>query len=191
MNHRYTQHGDNYGVNNFGTMNGDNYFGVPRGAGADTAAEPAEHPHEYEPVEPTGEDFDVAFSFALPDRDYVERTRRACGRLGLRVLYDRDFADRWWGENFITEQRKLYGGRTRFFVPFISAAYLRRPIPADEFATAIWTDISRGGGYILPVLIGGVRVPPHLLPPHIGYLTAEDHTPEALAARLRRKVDRS
>jgi hypothetical protein len=183
-NNRQINHGDNYGVNNNGTMNGGQHFGVPPAP----ASEPDD---DYEPVEPDGEDFDVAFSFARPDRDYVERTRRACRRLGLRVMYDRDFSNHWWGENFLVEQRKIYGSRSHFFMPFISEAYFQRRIPADEFAAAMWADVERGGGYILPVLIGGVRVPPHLLPRHLGFLKAEDHTPERLAAELLRKVTRA
>jgi hypothetical protein len=188
VNDRFADHGDNYGVVNFGTMNGNNYFGQARDTGK-RAHEP-EAP-DYEPVEPTSEDFDVAFSFARPDRDYVELTRKACARLGLRVMYDRDLSNHWWGENFIAEQRRIYGSRSRFFVPFISTAYFQRPIPADEFAAATWADVERGGGYILPVLIGDVRLPAHLLPRYIGTLNAEDFTPEGLAVELHRKVNRA
>lgn len=184
MNNSLTNHGDNYGVNHIGAMNGTYNIGA-------VSAPASEPDDDYEPVEPDGEEFDVAFSFARPDRDYVERTRRACGRLGLRVMYDRDLGNHWWGENFLVEQRKIYGSLAHFFVPFISEAYFRRRIPADEFAAAMWADVERGGGYILPVLIGGVRVPPHLLPRHLGFLKAEDHTPEGLAAELLRKVTRA
>jgi hypothetical protein len=181
-------YGDNHGNNNYGANYGVNYVGVPP-----SAEGPAREPDfsDYEPVEPDGERYDIAFSFAGDDRDYVERTRRACGRLGLRVMYDRDLGNHWWGENYLVEQRKIYGAGSWFFVPFISSAYFRRRIPADEFAAAMWADVERGGGYILPVLIGDGRVPAHLLPRHVGFLRAEDHSPVALAVELRRKVDRA
>lgn len=149
---------------------------VPPGA-------PARPPHDQTV------DYDLAFSFAGSDRTYVEATKLACERLGLDVMYDRDLSNEWWGENYIIEQRVIYGRRTRYFVPFISHEYFRRPVPADEFAAALWTDVQRGGGYILPVIIGDVAVPPERLHPHIGYLRAEAHTPESLANELLRKVN--
>lgn len=166
-----------------GDHNGTTYYGS-------SPVEPSSSYGDYEPVEPDGEEFDVAFSFAQPDRDYVERTRVACGRLGIRVMYDLDHSNEWWGQNFIAEQRKIYGARSRFFVPFISRAYFARTVPPDEFAAAMWADIERGGGYILPVLIGAVQVAPHLLPRHIGFLRAERYTPDRLAAEIHRKVTR-
>lgn len=190
--HNINNYGPSNGVNNYdknyGTINGINYFSAPP-----HVEEPAREPDfpDYEPVESNGDDYDIAFSFARDDRDYVERTRRACGRLGLRVMYDRDLSNQWWGQNYVVEQRKIYGGRSQFFVPFISESYFQRRIPADEFSAAMWADVERGGGYILPVLIGDIRVPGHLLPRHVGFLHAEDYSPAALAVELRRKVDRA
>ncbi len=61
--------------------------------------------------------YDLAVSFAGEHRDYVEDTVRACADMGLRVFYDRDMSNEWWGKNFIREQRKVYGSQTRYFVP--------------------------------------------------------------------------
>jgi hypothetical protein len=35
-------------------------------------------------------EYDLAFSFAGEDRDYVEQVKDACKKLGLSVYYDRD-----------------------------------------------------------------------------------------------------
>ena len=138
----------------------------------------------------TGQDktYDLAVSFAGEHRDYVERTVRACSELGLRVFYDRDMSNEWWGKNFIREQRKVYGSQTRYFVPFISGEYLSKPIPMDEFSAAMMTAVKQGDGYVLPILIGDVQVPLDLLHPHIHYLRARDFTPQQLAAELHAKV---
>jgi hypothetical protein len=135
--------------------------------------------------------YDLAVSFAGEDRDYVEQTVRACDELGLRVFYDRDVSNEWWGKNFIREQRKVYGSQTRYFVPFISTDYLSKPIPMDEFSAAMMTAVKQGDGYVLPVLIGDVRVPPELLHPHIHYLRAKDYTPRELAAQLQTRVQQA
>lgn len=132
--------------------------------------------------------YDLAFSFAGEQRAYVEATKLACEKLGLNVFYDRDKNNEWWGKSFIREQRKVYGSQTRFFVPFISSEYLAKPIPTDEFSAAMMTAVKQGDGYILPILMGDVRVPPDLLHPHIHYLRADDFTPEQLADQLQMRV---
>jgi hypothetical protein len=132
--------------------------------------------------------YDIAVSFAGEHRDYVERTVRGCERLGLRVFYDRNMNNEWWGRSFIREQRKVYSSQTRYFVPFISTEYLAKPIPIDEFSAAMMTAVKLGDGYVLPVLMDDVQVPPDLLHPHIHYLRAKDYTPEELAGQLKARV---
>src|SRR5690348_8451860 len=134
------------------------------------------------------EQYDFAFSFAGEHRQYVEDTKNACEALGLKVFYDRDKSNEWWGRSFIIEQRKVYGSQTRYFVPFISTEYLTKPIPQDEFQAAMMTAVKKGDGYILPVLIGNVQVPPELLHPHIHYLRAEDYSPADLAREMQRRL---
>ncbi|MEV4648341.1 toll/interleukin-1 receptor domain-containing protein [Saccharopolyspora sp. NPDC049357] len=132
--------------------------------------------------------YDIAVSFAGEQRDYVEAVVGAAKDRGLKVFYDKDKGNEWWGRNFIREQRKVYGSQTRFFVPFISTEYLAKPIPMDEFSAVMMTAVKQGDEYVLPVLMGDVQVPPDLLHPHIGYLRSDDFTPEALAEQLVQKV---
>jgi hypothetical protein len=58
----------------------------------------------------------------------------------------------------------------------------------DEFSAAMMTAVKQGDGYILPVIMGNPDIPPDLLHPHIGYLRAENYTPEQLAQELLQKV---
>jgi hypothetical protein len=133
--------------------------------------------------------YDIAVSFAAEQRDYVEQTVTAAKAVELEVFYDRDMTHQWWGRNFVAEQRKIYGQRTLHFVPFISAEYLLRQYPRDEFSYAMLASVNRGDDYILPVLVGDVRVPPEMLHPHIGYLRADEVTPERLALHMKAKVE--
>ncbi|MFC1410739.1 TIR domain-containing protein [Streptacidiphilus sp. N1-12] len=140
-------------------------------------------------MSPDGEQiYDLAVSFAGEHRDYVERAVRSCQQRGLRVFYDRDMNNEWWGRSFIREQREVYSSRTRYFVPFISTEYLAKPIPMDEFSAAMMTAVKQGDGYILPVLMDEVQVPSDLLHPHIHYLRAKDYSPEQLAEQLHARV---
>jgi TIR domain len=133
-------------------------------------------------------EYDLAFSFAGEHREYVERTVNACKALGLKVFYDKDKNNDWWGNNFIREQRSVYSSRTRYFVPFISTEYLSKPIPMDEFSSAMMTAVEQVDGYILPVLMDDTQVPADLLHPHTGYLRAKDYTPAELAKQFQQRV---
>jgi hypothetical protein len=170
----------------------DTLTGILReqGAPADPAAALAELLVRTESARIT-QDYDIAVSFAAEQRDYVERTVAAARALGLRVFYDRDMSNAWWGRNFLLEQRKIYGQRALHFVPFISTEYLSASHPIDQFSYAMTRAIEQRNRYILPVLIGSVVVPPEMLHPHIGYLRAEEHTAEQLAARMKVAVDDS
>lgn len=156
-----------------------------------TRRRPRPAPEPIPPRADDGEEYDLAFSFASSDREYVEETKIACEELGLRVRYDKDLVNEMWGENFLTAQRRVYRTHARFVVAFISAEYFRRPVATDEFLAAMWTDVKQGGGYILPVLIGEVDVPDDMLHPHVGHLRAEDYEPDELAHEMLRKVRRA
>lgn len=132
--------------------------------------------------------FDIAVSFASEQRPYVEKTVTAARQLDLEVFYDRDVSNDWWGKNFIIEQRKVYGESTHFVVPFISSEYLLRPFPMDEFSAAMLKAVKQRHPYILPVLVGDVVVPAEILHPFVGFLRAEEYTPEELAAQMKLKV---
>ena len=134
--------------------------------------------------------YDLAVSFAGEQRDYVERVVGECKARDLRVFYDRDVRVNLWGRNFIREFRTVYGGtHARFFVPFLSTEYLNKAYPMDEFNAAMLEAVNRHtDAYILPVLIGDVRVPRDLLNPAIGFLRAEDYSPDTLAAIIAERV---
>jgi hypothetical protein len=133
-------------------------------------------------------DYDLAFSFAGENRDYVEQTKIACEELGLKVFYDKDKNNEWWGKNFIREQRKVYGSKTRHFVPFISPEYFVKSIPSDEFESALMTAVERGDDYILPVIIGRPVIPADRLHRHTHYLRAEKYTPKELAQEMYERI---
>jgi hypothetical protein len=134
--------------------------------------------------------YDIAVSFAGEQRAYVEHFVHACKRLGIRVLYDRDLSVDLWGKNLVFEFRRHFGGAdVRFVVPFISVEFLAKPYPMDEFAAAVEQSLRRPEAHILPVRVGAVDVPAQLLNPAVGVLFADEHTPEQLAAQVRRKLD--
>ncbi|MEV6711376.1 toll/interleukin-1 receptor domain-containing protein [Lentzea sp. NPDC051208] len=129
------------------------------------------------------ETYDVAVSFSGAQRALVEKYVRACQALGLSVFYDKDVATQIWGRNFITEFRKVYGqGIARYVVPFFSREYLGGPYPMDEYSAALTSSIElREDAYILPIMVGDVKVPEELLSSATHHLNAEHWTVEELA----------
>ncbi|MET9225420.1 toll/interleukin-1 receptor domain-containing protein [Lentzea sp. NPDC003310] len=132
---------------------------------------------------PDNETYDVAVSFSGAQRELAENYVRACEALGLSVFYDRNVSARMWGRNFITEFRKIYGqGIARYVVPFFSRDYLGGPYPMDEYNAALtWSIELREDAYILPIMVGDVRVPEELLSSATAHLRAEDWSVEELA----------
>ncbi|MER6666015.1 toll/interleukin-1 receptor domain-containing protein [Amycolatopsis japonica] len=134
-------------------------------------------------------EYDIAVSFSGKQRPYVERVVRACQEHGVKTFYDKDEAVRLWGTNVIPQLRRVYGGvAARYVVPFLSQDYLAGPYPMDEFSTAMRADVERGGGYILPVLMDDVQVPPEILNPAVIYIEAGERSPEQLAELIVEKV---
>ncbi|WP_410622973.1 tetratricopeptide repeat protein [Amycolatopsis sp. cmx-8-4] len=133
--------------------------------------------------------YDIAVSFSGQQRDYVEKVVRACEALGVRVFYDLNEAGQLWGKNVIAELRRIYGGvSARFVVPFLSRDYLAGGYPLDEFLTAMTSNVERGGGYLLPVLMDDVDVGPELLNPAVIYLRSADYGPAELARIIAGRV---
>jgi hypothetical protein len=134
--------------------------------------------------------FDLAFSFAGEDREYVEAVKNACVKLGLSVYYDKDRKIDQWGKSFIGEQRKVYSGyKTKHFVPFISEHYFAKPIPTDEFRSALMESTKRSQ-YILPVKLDSSKVSAEYLHADTQYLKSSDYTPDQLAGALKYAVGR-
>jgi hypothetical protein len=133
--------------------------------------------------------YDVAFSFAGEQRAYVEQVVTACRALGIEPFYDRDHEVDLWGRHSIIELRKAYGGaRARYFVAFISAEYLSKRYPMDEFRAALLHSITTPDEYLLPITFGDVEIPPELLDPAIFRLRSEEYPPDRLAAAIQRRV---
>lgn len=138
----------------------------------------------------TDQIYDIAVSFAGAQRALVEPVVRACQALGLKVFYDKDSTVEFWGRNFITGMRGIYGGaKTRYVLAFLSKEYLASAYPMDEFHTAMPRAIEiSADSYLLPIVVGSVEVPAELLNPAIGYLRLEDYTAGELAQIIDARV---
>jgi hypothetical protein len=129
-------------------------------------------------------EYDLAFSFAGEDRPYVESLKDACEDIGLSVYYDEARKLDQWGLSFLAEQRKVYSGaKTKHFVPFISKHYFSKPIPTDEFRSAMMESTKRR--YMLPIKLDNSPVSVEYLSADMQYIKSVDFSVEQIAQKLR------
>lgn len=96
-------------------------------------------------------EYDVAFSFAGEQRQYVKDVYDYLGNQGVKVFYDQDETvdTETWGANLRDYFQDIFKNKARFCVVFIS----------QEYANKVWTNFERqiiqarqlvDTGYILP-----------------------------------------
>ena len=104
-------------------------------------------------------DFDFALSFAGEDRSFAVQLAALLKDQGARVFYDMDFSADLWGKDLYQEFQRIYGEKSKFFVPFISKHYLDKNWPKHELKQAQARDFKSDEEYILPLLIDSSQLP--------------------------------
>jgi hypothetical protein len=131
-------------------------------------------------------DFDVALSFAGPDRAYVEKVAGCLGKMGIKVFYDKYEKVTLWGKDLYAHLQEVYFKRSRFVVMFVSRSYRDRLWTNHERKSAQARAFKENREYILPVRFDGTRVPGLL--ETTGYVDLRETQPEELAALIREKL---
>lgn len=135
--------------------------------------------------------FDVAFSFASVQRDYVEKVKNELLKYDVSVFYDNDHVADLWGKNLYTYLAEIYSKKASYCVIFISKEYAERPwtIHESQFAMErVFYEYAKEDmqEYILPVKFDDTILPG--LPISIGYLDARRESPEKVAEYIAQKV---
>lgn len=131
--------------------------------------------------------YDVAISFAGPQRSQAQELAEATRRAGYEVFYDRFYAHELWGKDLATFFDDVFRKRSRFCVLFVSNEYATRMWTIHERRSAVARTLSeRGSEYLLPVQVEAVEMPGLL--PTIGYLSLADYTIPQIAELLERKL---
>ena len=133
--------------------------------------------------------FDFAISFSGDCRKHAEQLATLLEERGAVVFYDRSFLAHLLGKRLDHEFQWLFGAATRFFVPFVSADYARRPWPLYEWAVGKQEAERRQQEFVLPV-----RVDDSLLfglADTVAYLDLRELTLDDVADILVRKLDGS
>lgn len=123
--------------------------------------------------------YDVAFSFAGEDREYVERVAERLHAAGVPVFYDKYEQVELWGEDLYQRLDNVYRREARFCVIFISAAYRDKVWTNHELRSAQARALEAHEVYILPARFNDTEIPGILST--IGYVDLRDLSPEEFA----------
>ena len=133
--------------------------------------------------------FDFAISFAQECRTSAGKLAALLEEQGAIVFYDHSFLEHLVGKRLDDELGWAFGEATRYFVPFVSAEYTRRPWPQYEWSIAQLEVQRREEEFVLPL-----RVDDSLLvglPDTVGYLDLRNSGLAKVADILMRKLKAS
>ncbi len=132
-------------------------------------------------------EYDVALSFAGEDRAYVEEVAKALTSVGVKVFYDKLEETNLWGANLYDYLNEVYMKRSKFTIMFISRWYAEKRWTNFERKSAQAKALMENNEYILPVRFDDTEIPGLL--PTIGYISANDRTPEEIARLTLQKLE--
>jgi hypothetical protein len=103
--------------------------------------------------------YDFGLSFAGEDRELAKELARLLKLERIRVFYDHDAEAELWGQDLYQKFQKIYGEECRFFVPFVSANYMKKNWPKHELKQAQARDFKSNVEYILPIRLDDTELP--------------------------------
>lgn len=131
----------------------------------------------------TGFKYDVAFSFAGPERSLAEKIATTLREHGFSVFYDNFYPEQLWGKDLVATFDRIYRKESRYCVMFLSREYADRMWTTHERKSATARALQeRGNAYILPVKVEDVDIDG--LAPTIGHVSLAEKSPEQIAELL-------
>lgn len=138
-------------------------------------------------TQPTEYEFDVAISFAGPQREIAEILAKKVKEYGFNPFYDDFYPEHLWGRDLIVFFDEIYSEKSKLCVIFVS----------DEYCQRMWTNHERqsaqaralkekGNEYILPIKVDDSKLPG--MPDTIGYLSLEHLSIDEIGDLLIKKL---
>ena len=132
--------------------------------------------------------YEVVFSFAGEDREYVERVAGVLREHHVKVFYDKFEEVALWGKDLSEYLGLIYSGDARYCVMFISKSYAEKAWTTHEKRNALAKALNEKIEYILPARFDDTEIPG--LPSTIGYVDLKRKTPRDLAIMIMLKLGR-
>lgn len=132
--------------------------------------------------------YDVVFSFAGEDRDYVEQVAQAVKSAGIDVFYDRNEQVDLWGKNLAESLDKIYSQHAEYCVMFISEAYERKMWTRHERRSAFDRAMMSDKEFILPARFDDTQIDG--LHGSVGYIDLREMEPASFADLIVQKINK-
>lgn len=117
-----------------------------------------------------GYEFDIAFSYASEQEQFVLRVAKLLDVMGIKVFVKPFHEQQFLAKDLHRETYKLYGTNCRFVACFISKEYWKKEIPRHEFSVAVNRMKKEKRVCIIPVMMDETR--PASLDSSIVYIDA-------------------
>lgn len=131
-------------------------------------------------------EYDVAFSFAGEQREYVETVAQALRGQGIRPFYDNFEQVSLWGKDLYEHLDYVYRRAARYCVIFVSSDYATKQWTTHERKSAQARAFEDNREYILPARFDNTEIPG--LRATVGYVDLNAITPEKLAKMIAQKL---
>lgn len=136
-------------------------------------------------------EYEVALSFAVEQRDYVEEVSKELKLLNIKHFYDYNEQVNLWGKNLTQYLDSVYFEKAMYFVPFISKVYAEKVWTRLEVNSALERNMNESRPdfqqYILPVRFDDTRIAG--IVGSIGHIDARKTTPRKIAHMIYEKVN--
>jgi len=136
----------------------------------------------------TKREYDVVYSFAGEDREYVERVARYTKEHGATVFYDMDEQADLWGKDLAEHLDDVYRQRARYCVMFISKHYAVKMWTKHERQSALARALQERSEYLLPVRFDNTEIPG--IRPTVAFIDASKVMPDELGKLILQKLGR-
>ncbi len=133
--------------------------------------------------------YDVAFSFAGEDREYVENVALFLKKKNIAVFYDYFEEENLWGKNLISYLEEIYTHKSKYCVIFISQYYVQKDWTSYESAAAMVRMLDsnlKQKEYLLPVKFDETKVSGVLST--IGFIDGKRKSPDELGKLIIKKL---
>jgi hypothetical protein len=131
--------------------------------------------------------FDIAISFAGPQREIAQAIATYVKNAGFAVFYDSFYPEMLWGKNLVEFFDDIYRKQARYCVMLVSPEYRDRMWTQHERRSAQARALEeRGGEYILPLVVEPAELPG--MPPIVGYLSLAEYPVEKITEILLKKL---
>jgi len=135
--------------------------------------------------------FDVAISFAGPQRSIAEAIATKVRDAGFEVFYDAFYPEQLWGKDLAVFFDEVFRKKSRYCVIIVSKDYVERDWTNHERQSAVARAIrERGKEYILPVKVDD-RIELPGVADTIGYVSLGQYSAEKVAELLIAKLGAS